>query len=191
MKKKIIANIMTVTMITGAFQTAALAATTDVKENTIATTVSQAKDSVVVDATTSAAVQVQTTQASVSLSIDQDQLVAKDALPIEQPVVQDQAPLVTDTIATTSAAVTIDNVVVRLDTQIEGAAVLGKTITVNVTGYNATAEKVDLDSSKLTYEWFANGKEVGKDKELTISEDMVGQGINCTVNYPDDVEVIK
>ena len=92
---------------------------------------------------------------------------------------------------TTSAAVVInDNVAVKLETHIEGTALLGQTVEAKVIGYNATGEKVELDESKLTYEWFANGKEVGESENLTITQDMDRKGINCTVNY-DEKEVSK
>lgn len=117
-----------------------------------------------------------------------DQLKVKDTTSIsEQPVENTTGAAVTE--ITTGPAVAIDNVVTELDTKLLGTGRVGETMKVEVTGDNAEGEKVKLDQSKLTYEWFANGKEVSEDKELTVTQDMDKEKINCTVNYPDNVEV--
>ncbi|MVX63759.1 hypothetical protein GKZ28_08630 [Clostridium chromiireducens] len=85
-----------------------------------------------------------------------------------------------------------DNAVAKLDAEIEGSnsekkLIIGQVITVNITGYNAAGEKVKLDESKLKYKWYANGKEVGNDKNLEITQDMVDKFISCNLEYPDEV----
>lgn len=85
-----------------------------------------------------------------------------------------------------------NNAVVKLEAEIEGLnsekkLIIGQVITVNITAYNAAGEKVTLDESKLKYKWYANGKEVGNDNQLGITQDMADKFISCSLEYPDEV----
>ncbi|WP_315069292.1 hypothetical protein [uncultured Clostridium sp.] len=94
-----------------------------------------------------------------------------------------------ETSTTTSAAVIVnDTVATSITTEIEGDVTLGAIIEDDVTAFNAEGQKVDIDNSKLTYAWFADGKAVGDGKELSITKDMIGKGINCKVSYDNGKE---
>lgn len=94
-----------------------------------------------------------------------------------------------ETSTTTSAAAIVDDTVATsITTEIKGDVTLGATIEDDVTAFNAEGQKVDIDNSKLTYEWFADNKVVGEGKELSITKDMIDKGINCKVSYDNGEE---
>lgn len=95
---------------------------------------------------------------------------------------------------------TIDLKVPKLKSEIEGDARIGATITVKVIGYNAEGEKVDLNTNKLSYKWYAQDEDpsksdddskktlIGSDKELLINEELKEKFITCTVIYEGGLE---
>lgn len=112
----------------------------------------------------------------------------------------DQVQQVDQEVTTTDAAATVNNTtgaaVIAVDeneptslkTEIEGNPVLGETMEDEVTAYNAEGKEVQIDEKNITYEWEANGKDVGNQKELLITQEMNGEKIDCIVNYDDGKE---
>lgn len=81
------------------------------------------------------------------------------------------------------------NIITKLKPIMDGSVEIGQTITVNVIGYNALDEELKLDESKLTYEWLIDGRLVGTNKELKITEEFKNnKTVTCNVNYPDGEE---
>ena len=78
--------------------------------------------------------------------------------------------------------------IVKLLSSIDGTAIVGNTITVKVSGYGSAGEELKLDSNKISYKWYANGKEVGDGKELSVTKELNNKYINCKVDYPDNEE---
>jgi len=116
----------------------------------------------------------------------------ENTLPLEQPIVQEPTELATD-VTTTAAVIVKTEEVTKLDVSINGDAVTGKTVSVNVVGYNANNEKVELDKSKLTYKWFANElgdntSLVGIDETLIVNDDLNEKFITCEVGYDEQEE---
>lgn len=116
-------------------------------------------------------------------------LIVKDALGDSKEI------LVNLTIAQLEVDITIPviqskNEVAKLEVSLDGNSDdnvdIGQKLSVSVQGYNANSEKVELDSNKLFYVWFANDEVVGKNKELEITENLKGKSIHCKVDYQTD-----
>ncbi|UYZ38935.1 hypothetical protein OD350_29040 (plasmid) [Clostridium beijerinckii] len=76
------------------------------------------------------------------------------------------------------------NKVVTLETKIGGNLLVGEKIWVDkVTGYNESNEEVMLNEDYITYKWFADGNEIGNNKELEITSNMVNKIIEIKVDY--------
>ncbi|EHI99097.1 hypothetical protein CDLVIII_2453 [Clostridium sp. DL-VIII] len=87
--------------------------------------------------------------------------------------------------ATTEAAVTV-NKVVNLTSGMQGDLCVGGTISIiEVQGFDANGNEVDLDEGKIKYEWIANDEVVGTDKSLEITEALRGKKIEYSVSYDD------
>lgn len=86
---------------------------------------------------------------------------------------------------TTEAAVAV-NKVVSLTSGMQGDLCVGGTISIiEVQGFDANGNEVDLDEGKIKYEWTANDEVVGTDKSLEITEAFRGKKIEYSVSYDD------
>lgn len=81
----------------------------------------------------------------------------------------------------------IDNKVVKLNAEIKGEAVIGETLLIEVKGFNEGEQEIELDESKLKYEWVTeDNKVLGNESELKIDESMEGSEIHCNVYYEEN-----
>jgi hypothetical protein len=86
---------------------------------------------------------------------------------------------------TTEAAVTV-NKVVNLTLGMQGDLCVGGTVSIiEIEGFDESGNKIDLDESKIKYEWVANDEVVGTDKSLKITEALRGKNIEYSVSYDD------
>ncbi len=86
---------------------------------------------------------------------------------------------------TTEAAVKV-NKVVNLTSGMQGDLCIGGTISIiEVQGFDANGNEVDLDEGKIKYKWTANDEVVGTDKSLEITEALRGKNIEYSVSYDD------
>ncbi|WP_321994667.1 hypothetical protein [Clostridium butyricum] len=81
----------------------------------------------------------------------------------------------------------IDNKVVKLNAEIKGEAAIGETLLIEVKGFNEGEQEIELDESKLKYEWVTeDNKVLGNESELKIDESMEGSEIHCNVYYEEN-----
>ncbi|MDU3597541.1 hypothetical protein [Clostridium butyricum] len=81
----------------------------------------------------------------------------------------------------------IDNKVVKLNAEIKGEAAIGETLLIEVKGFNEGEQEIELDESKLKYEWVTeDNKILGNESELKIDESMEGSEIHCNVYYEEN-----
>ncbi len=86
---------------------------------------------------------------------------------------------------TTEAAVTV-NKVINLTSGMQGDLCIGGTISIiEVQGFDANGNEVDLDEGKIKYKWAANDEVVGTDKSLEITEALRGKNIEYSASYDD------
>lgn len=185
MNKKIISGVIAASIIVGSIPIAALA---DIQSNNSDSTAA-VQSSVNSASTTGASVTVNTTNekdSSSTESSNSENTTTQITTVKNSRSNQNEENAVT---TTTGSAITVDDAEpVKIETEIKGTATVGQTVSDKVIGYNAEGKKIALDENDLSYKWFTGGKQIGTAKDLTITEDMDGEKIDCQVSYDDGKE---